>query len=468
MLASVCEILSLTQQRVWLFAGKGASRDFLLNTLSATVGRMSDKNAIQSRIKSKVARGDFLANMLGLARNASSDVQEDFVENLTLISTTVRSVLENGDLIRKVEYEPKGFWPRQLGKSFCFVDGGVANIELPSAAPLGIRVGTYIVRPGAEGPDREEFSIALSLIDELYSEDAWLYDDIFDDIAKLRDAARITAEVAVGLQMSDSPHDLDGIFLHGPLVNPVSPYGLGDFPSFSLDAYRKFLGDGGLLPQGDELQFVPTYLEILNKIKDKNVPIMGVVERSLGRAHPVLDACLDSLEASGELTRSASTEITENAKEYKLNDSRLFDVVLAPGEYVKPVPVNRQGPENKWPDHWKRYIRAYPDPLTTYLKPRDECEPYRIEAIEGVPSLADNIAVLFHTSRLLPTYGFPVGLDIVDKYAKVPSWMSRSVRGQHAVVLMKEALRSSDPKVLSFAKRVLTAKGRDWLFRPEA
>lgn len=38
--------------------------------------------------------------------------------------------------------------------------------------------------------------------------------------------------------------------------------------------------------------------------------------------------------------------------------------------------------------------------------------------------------LILHTSRLLPSYGFPVGLDIVDKFAKVPARMSRGVKGQ--------------------------------------
>ena len=76
--------------------------------------------------------------------------------------------------------------------------------------------------------------------------------------------------------------------------------------------------------------------------------------------------------------------------------------------------------------------------------------------------------MVFYTSKLLPSYGFPVGLDIVDKYAKVPAWMSNSVRGQHAAILLKQALKSGDKDTIAFAKRVVSAKGRDWLFRPSA
>lgn len=435
---------------------------------SATVGRMDAKDTIRNRVEAKLARGDFLAQMLAMVRSESSDIQEDFVDNLSATGATVRDVLDRGGLIKSIAYEPNKFWPDQKGKSFCFVDGGVANIDLPSAAPLGIRVGTYIVKPGIEGEEREKFDVALSLVDELYSGDAWLYEDGFEDIAKLRDAARIISETAVGLSVSRQHPELDGIFLHGPLVNPVSPYGLGGFPPFSTEACQHFLGDPVLLPSDEDRQFVATYLDLLNLIQEEAAPVVGVVERSLGRAVPVLNACLDRLQATGELTIKTANEIANEVDAYKLNDARLFDVVLSPGEYVTPVAVDRQGPENKWPEDWKRHIRSYPHPLTTYLKPGEDSEPFRVEALESHPRLDDSMAVLFHTSRLLPTYGFPVGLDIVDKYAKVPAWMSRSVRGQHAVVLMKQALKSGDPKVLSFAKRVLTARGRDWLFRPDA
>ena len=44
--------------------------------------------------------------------------------------------------------------------------------------------------------------------------------------------------------------------------------------------------------------------------------------------------------------------------------------------------------------------------------------------------------------------------------------MSRGVKGQHQVVLLRKALESGDPRVVTFAKRVLAAKGRDWWFRP--
>jgi len=46
--------------------------------------------------------------------------------------------------------------------------------------------------------------------------------------------------------------------------------------------------------------------------------------------------------------------------------------------------------------------------------------------------------------------------------------MSQSIRREHAVALLRGALKSGDPRVIEFAKKALTARGRDWLFRPKA
>jgi hypothetical protein len=155
-------------------------------------------------------------------------------------------------------------------------------------------------------------------------------------------------------------------------------------------------------------------------------------------------------------------------RRYELNDASLFDVILQEGEYVVPTAVVRQGPENKWPDEWKLWIRKYPHALTTYLKPSETVMPFRLEAFEDISDFDSVVELILHTSRLLPSYGFPVGLDIVDKFAKVPAWMSRSVKGQHQIVLLQKAIATGDPAAITFAKRVLAARGRDWFFRPSA
>lgn len=428
---------------------------------------MPGRKDIRQRVQSKVERGHFLSSLLVMAKGGSASVQQDFIDALSDTASGMREILDQAHLIQRIEYEPRAFWLSQRGKAYCFIDGGVANLDLPSAAPIGLRVGTYVVRPGDTSENRESFNIVLSLVDELYGDDAWVYVDITNDTEKLRDAARIISEAAAAWKSIDATEGLDAIFLHGPLVNPVSPYGFQKFPSFSQEAYNAFLMTEERDLDEEARHFVAAYKEILTSIRDQDVPVFGVVERSRGVNPVVIKEHLKRLQEADQLTPRMIKTIVAHLEDYRLNDAAVFDVVLQPGEYVTPVPINRQGPESKWPNEWIPYIRDYPLPFTSYLKPSEDAEPFRVETFETFEDLDQNLGLIFHTARLLPNYGFPVGLDIVDKFAKVPSWMNRSIRGQHATVLLKQALESNDPLVLAYAKKVLAARGRDWLFRPK-
>lgn len=431
---------------------------------AATAG--SSPGNIRRRIEARIGQGEFIAGLLRVAGRESSAVQRNFVDRLSHIAAMMRELLDQNGMIARLPYRPRAFWPEQKGRAIAFIDGGVANIDLPSAAPLGIRVGSYIVRPGDETANREHFNIELSLVDDLFSPEGQVFEDDFIDTAKLRDVARMTSETAAAYRLTRSKPAPDMILLHGPLINPVSPYGLDGFPSFARDACRVFCDDESFDGDDDARQFVAFYLDLLRRLSDSGIPVVGVVERSIGREPVVLNRILDGLQDRNHLKRDEARSILEEVRAYGLNDSSLFDVVLEAGEYVVPVPVDRQGPQNKWPDYWKRWIRDYPKALTTYLKPSETVVPFRVEAFESAADMAAVLDLILHTSRLLPSYGFPVGLDIVDRFAKVPAWMSRGVKGQHQVVLLRKALESGDPRAVTFAKRVLAAKGRDWWFRP--
>lgn len=428
---------------------------------------MSDTE-IRDRIEARISQGEFLASMLVVTAQQSDQAHSDFVEKLSGIAASVRALLENNDLLRRFEYVPNAYWPSVRGSAFAFVDGGVANIDLPSAAPIGIRVGSYVVRPGDETERREQFNIELSLVDDLFSDSGFLFDNDFIDMAKLRDAARMVSEVAAGYRLARAVNAdrLDAVILHGPLINPVAPYGLEDFPSFGLAACRTLLDDDQW--EGDERdrQFVSIYLSVLERLRDTGTPVVGAVERSIGREPVFIKRLLDRLQEAKLLKEKDARLLESQIQTYGLNDASLLDVVLSDGEYVAPIPVMRQGPESKWPEDWKRKIRDYPHAFTTYLKPSAMVMPFRVEAFQDIVGFERVLELVFNTSRLLPTYGFPVGLDIVDRFAKVPAWLSRGVKGQHQIVLLKRAIESGDPATVAFAKRVLAAKGRDWLFRP--
>jgi len=428
---------------------------------------LAESAEIKQRIEVRINQGEFLDSLLRISRGDSSKVQTQFVAELSKITATIRDLLDANGLVRRLAYRPGEFWPQQKGTTVAFIDGGVANIDIPSAAPIGIRVASYIVRPGDETENREKFNIELALVDDLFSPSGDFFEDDFDDIAKLRDVARMTLEIASAFRIAKSKR-ADRILLHGPLINPVAPYGLHGFPPFGLQGCRAILDDDAWDGSDDEKHFIPTYKHALESIRKTKVPVFGVVERSISKFPTVTNQIITDLQHKGVLKDKDAKEIGEYLRAYGLNDSRLFDVMLSEGEYVEPVVVDRQLPKSKWPENWSKYIETYPKTLTTYLKPSETVLPFRVEAFEDTADYTGTLDLIFHTSRLLPSYGFPVGLDIVDKFAKVPSWMSRSIKGQHQVVLLKKALASGDPKAVAFAKRVLTAKGRDWLFRPSS
>jgi hypothetical protein len=429
---------------------------------------VAGQDDIERRIQARISQGEFLVGMLHVAAKQSGSVQEEFVSRLSNVASTMRGLMEANDLIRKLAYRPGTYWPSLKGKALAFIDGGVASIEIPSAAPIGIRVGSYVVRPGDETDGRERFNIELALIDDLYSDEGVLYEDDFLDTAKLRDAARMASEIGVAHKLAKDAEAPDAVIVHGPLINPVSPYGLDGFPDFGLGACRLMLGEPDWEPEDPaDRNFVGFYLEVLRRLRATGTPVVGAVERSVGREPVVANRILGLLQEKGLRERDAKT-LRDDLRAYGLNDALLFDVVLEEGEYVTPIPVMRQGPESKWPQQWKEWIRVYPNALTTYLKPSELVLPFRLEAFEDVDDFPALIELILHTSRLLPTYGFPVGLDIVDKFAKVPAWMSRGVMRQHQIVLLQKAMASGDPRALAFAKRVLATKGRDWLFRPSA
>jgi len=72
-------------------------------------------------------------------------------------------------------------------------------------------------------------------------------------------------------------------------------------------------------------------------------------------------------------------------------------------------------------------------------------------------------------ARLLPGYGFPVGLDIVDKYAHIPNWMtnaySKIITYQLGVSLQRGEINDAEMRRILVQAIYMTK--RDWLFRPQ-
>lgn len=426
---------------------------------------MNTALATQDRIDGRL-RQNILSELLIAAQLRSGIVHADFVTQVKEIALMLSNRFRNAGLVNQITESGQSFWRGRRGSTLQFTDGGVAGINIPSSAPLGIRVGNYTVRLGDTTEERERFDFAVQVVDDLFDEQPAVYEDHFEDTGKLRDAARIICEIGAvlrGLQNSDA---VTAAFLHGPLVNPVAPYGLQDFPAFRKTFATKMLGREA---REDELNFIPLYSAALTMLREYPAMVVGVVERSKGAAPGVLtSAGLAELREAGELSRNAQMELLDRCRRYGITDVLLFSAILDIGEYAFVESVSKQGPSNKWPAEWEREIRAFPAPLVGYIKTTETQEPLRFEAFPNRHSVSEIAAYVHFMSRLLPEYSFPVGLDIADKFAKVPAWMTRQISKQHALLLLRSALESGDPKAVELAKRTLSTKGRDWLFRPKA
>ena len=429
----------------------------------------TETQKLDALISLKLSRGEFIEALSIVQSKKSSNQHQEFINHLSEVSKFLRELFLDHNKIREAKSLRKEFWKKIKGKRIGFVDGGVASLDLPSSAPVGIRVGTYSVEVGDRTENREEFDFKSTIVDELYGDKARTFVDSFEDIQKLADAARIISELSGAVKLSNEAKVPDLIMLHGPLINPVAPYGTPGFPSFSeQQANELFPNTAKDYSDEKNSHFVTLYRELIESFDNNKCPCFGVIERSATRKPQVIYSHLESLKNDGYITSETISDIADIIDTYLLTDTMLLSLILEEYEWIEPINIDVQQPENKWPDGWRSEIRRYPSALTTYVKSSIESDPFRVQLSENQVFEDWHAELLINTSILLPAYNFPVGLDIVDKHAKVPSWMSKSIRGQHATVLMMKALETGNPEAVSYAKRIMAAKGRDWMFRPGA
>ena len=423
---------------------------------------------MSSTVKEKFKQKHILESMMSLIMFQSSSAQQNFLQTVELLASTIRGMLDAGGLIHKIEINHKKTWPQLERKKICFVDGGVANFSGIGAEPIAVRIGTYTVTPGDTSDKRENFTIEKQLVAELFEPHSvdGVFEDLFDDTSKLRDAARITLELAAGVQKLKSEPDIDYLIFHGALVNPVSAYGVSDFPNFSENALRHLLPETRDLPTGINASFVSVYLTLLNELQASNVNISSVVERT-SSSKIVSNALLDELNNTDLSPGPGDIQaVKKKLAEFRIPDWILFQAILNEGEYLSPIAVNRNT-ESKQPQYSKHIIERYPKPQLTYVGVGEFAPPLRVEFFKEPPAGYDGLLKLIvHSCRLMPQYAFPVGLDIVDKFAKIPQWMSSPINSALAVSVLKKALDSKNPSQIDAAKKMLCGTKRDFLFRP--
>jgi len=447
------------------------------------------KKAKKPSLHERMRSPHILERMLSASSDLSAPAQLQFMETVEQLATQMREVLIKTGRICKLEKDHKNLWARVHGEPMGYIDGGLANLSMLGSAPIAARVGGYIVTPGDRSPDRENFITLKCLINELYAQtgEGGVYSDSFPDIGALRDAARISIEFAGAVRMLAERSDLKWIFLHGALVNPVSRYSdimrdrriLHPFPNFSDSALETLLGMDEKLNSERDKNFISVHFRQLSKLITSDVVICGVVERESSTTS-ICRATLNSLDDdeirdilpwSPEhwkywFRTAVDPSGDEDFEGQRITDPLLFRCVLEPGEYLKPVCIDRNE-LRRAPEAWQDTIRQYPKPHVSYLLPTEWNSPVRLEIFEkDIPRFQDIAELVYHCSLLLPKYAFPVGLDIVDKYAKIPDWMSRPVNTNTAVQALRRALDNNDTGLFNSLRRMLCGSSREWLLRP--
>lgn len=422
------------------------------------------KRTVEERLKDT----HVLEQLLKLTLAQSSEAQKNFLSVLETLASGIREMLDAGGLIHSIGIDHAKIWSDVAGRAISFIDGGMANVVSLGAEPIAVRVGSYTVIPGRKDASRESFRIEKQLVAELYdlSGQDGLFEDLFEDPAKLREAARYCLELAGGVQCLAQNPKPEFLFLHGALVNPVSAYADKKFPPFSVRGINTLLPPSEQNRTGRDAEFVSVYLRLMQLLQNSGANVASVVERA-SPSTLVSRTLLDSLKNSPVSPGSAQLEDAKNKIiQYKVTDAVLFHAILNEGEYLKPMPVDRNT-ESKRPQYSAHIIANYPLPKVTYLGVGEFAQPIRIEFFDEPPAGYELcLRLALHACRLMPNYAFPAGLDIVDKFAKVPDWMSRPISSSMSVQLLKRAIDTGNPKIIESAKRMLCGTKREWLFRP--
>lgn len=408
----------------------------------------------------------------------------DYLSQLKCIADQIRSLIE--DRIIKIEKNHKELWAQYYGEKISYADGGMSRIVgLPGTDPMAIRVGIYSVIPGeSELEKREEWGLTPYIIGDLINDRSLLKEYLGEepDTKRLLEAARYFVELFTVLEyIKNSKEKPKILFLHGPLVNSYETYNEGRpyyIPGFNCE----FLEDRGIsldkickeiinIPKNSDGEYIwnqpiAIYGYILKRIFQLETPVMGVIERSPSTRFT--ETLIDEVLNEGKITRSYKNKFLKIINNYNITDEFLFGCILEEGEFIKPVIIEKNLQRRAW-DRWQPVISQYPQPYSSIIKTSSNKFPFKIEM--NMPpqdiDLYSTFSLLYHTSRLLPNYAFPVGLDIVDKYSKIPDWLSKGVSSSLTAIVLSKALQTGNPKILMHVRQLLASSPRDFFFRPK-
>jgi hypothetical protein len=489
---------------------------------------MSDSNGSPAfssdTIEAKIQRQPHLylrliQNSLTVAESLRHNYFKNTAEFVRLLRSKAR---RDGDVFFSTTDVTGMDWPAMRDEVVTFIDGGVGEVRIASQVPLLLRVGSYRVKVGERRlNEREQFGYYPIILGDLQGGSKDRKDFI--------DIVRITAELLGGLSALARTPDLRLLMFHGPLVYHVGAYaGHTPFTSQDIDLFlhqyatdpflgsqlkQQFLAEAEveiyprMTDRPDEWikreLFEPLawmaflYRRLIDEARRRSPPVLvaGVVERTSSREFietQLLERVFRGLRQKGKRDyfneAYGRTDLTSpRALLDKLGyiDTLLLAMLLEPGQMSEPWEVDkysglREGNLTLPGDSTREVVSfaplkpgpsGFPRVKGCYVHVSEITEPIRIETFPELGEEQNKQCALraYRYARLLPGYGFPVGLDIVDKYSHVPEWMTNAY-GKLIRLHLAESLRRgeiSDEQMRKIIVEAIYMTHRDWLFRPQ-
>src|SRR5262249_51318118 len=106
-----------------------------------------------------------------------------------------------------------------------------------------------------------------------------------------------------------------------------------------------------------------------------------------------------------------------------------------------------------------------------YVHVSETTEPVRVETFHalGATQIMDCASRAYRYARLLPGYGFPVGRDIIVKYAYITDWMTSAYEKQirlHLGISFQKG-EVDDKEMRRILVQAIYMTNRNWHFRPQ-
>jgi hypothetical protein len=396
---------------------------------------------------------------LRLAQNSmvvAASLRERFVENTLDLADQIRQRLQANDLggLSMTDFTKTTSTETKLDRiTVCFIDGGVGEAEIFFRIPLIVRGGIFRIKEGERDLEkRETFEFFPVLIGDLEGGEKSRgdYSTVVRTIIELCSVLRVLGEHQYS--------DVNLIMLHGPLLYRLSAYTDHWFFEKDIDIMTETAGEiirefregckncpiyndnwcpGWKLQKKVRANCLIAFLlsKAIKQAAEKGKSLVGVVERaSATELSKVLFERMLRTDAAlaqrflGRCVENYSLDAEKIVTVANFTDPLIFSLVLGAGEYTSFYPAEER--YRGFTGKLSGFRQKLPAISYTYLKPVDNAMAIRVEfPMESVENQETSaLFKVYEYSRLLPNYAFPIGLDIADKFAKVPNWLIEAYR----------------------------------------